>query len=90
MGFPINLYTIESEYSIVNIEESQVIISKKYIVFLSPKIDLVLQTAQTLMKWPSNAYDAAFHRGLHCLPKYLLIRGFPVKMGEISTRLKKM
>ena len=32
-------------------------------------------------------HDAAFHLGLHCLPKYLL-RGFPVLKG-LSTEINK-
>ena len=42
MEFSIKLHTIESEWSVVYIEGSQVIISKKNIVFLSLKIDFVL------------------------------------------------
>ena len=41
MEFSIKLHTIESGWSIVYIEGSQVVISKN-IAFLSPKINLVL------------------------------------------------
>ena len=46
----IKLQTIKSGWSIVYIEESQVIVSKINIVFLPLKIDLSKQTVQTLMK----------------------------------------
>ena len=42
MEFSINQHTIKSGWSIIYIEESQVIISKKKIVFLSLKIDFGL------------------------------------------------
>ena len=31
-------------------------------------------------------HDAAFHLGLHCLPKYLF-RGFPVYKGLVNIKL---
>ena len=61
MEFPIKEQTIKSEWSIVYIEGSWVIISKKrYLYFFSLKIDVL-----------ANSVDpdyAAFHMGLHCLP----------------------
>ena len=76
MEFSINLHTIKSGWSIVYIYGSHVIISKN-IVFLSLKIGFVLVNSADpyLMQ-----HYAAFHLGLHCLPKYPF-RGFRSTKG---------
>ena len=71
MDFSIKLHSIKSGWFIVYIKESQVIISKN-IVFLSLKIDSVLANSADPNEMP---HYAAFHLGLHCLPKNLF-RGF--------------
>ena len=64
MEFPIKFDTVESGWSIVYIEGSQVIIF--IIVFLSLKINFVLAKSAD----PDEMlHYAAFHLGLHCLPK---------------------
>ena len=65
------LYKIYLGWSIVYIEGSQIIISKKY-CFLSLKIDFVLANNADPDEMP---HYVAFHLGLHCLSKYRL-RGF--------------
>ena len=40
---------------------------KKYILFLSLKIDFILANSADTDEMP---HHAAFHLGLHCLPKY--------------------
>ena len=50
-------------------EGSKILISKKYIVLLSLKIDLVLAYGAGTDKMPPYV---AFHLSLHCLPKYPL------------------
>ena len=62
---------LKSEWSIVYIEGSQVIISKKYCIF-SLKIDIGLANSADPYEMPNFA---AFHLGLQCLPKYPF-RGF--------------
>ena len=57
-----------SGWSIIYIEGSKVIIFKKKIVFLSVKINFVLANSADPDEMP---HKAAFHQGLHCLPKYL-------------------
>ena len=67
MEFFIKFDTVKSGWSIVYIKGSQVIISKKNMIFLSLKIDLVLANSADPDEMP---HYAAFHLGLHCLPKY--------------------
>ena len=65
MEFSITVYTVNSVWSIVYIEGSQVIISKYYYIF-SLKIGFVLANSAD----PDEMLNyAAFHLGLHCLPK---------------------
>ena len=66
MEFSIKLHIIMSEWCIVYIVGSQVIISKN-IVFLSLKIEYVIANSTDPDEMPHNA---AFHLGLHCLQKY--------------------
>ena len=66
MEFSIKQHTIKSECSIVYMEGSQVIISKN-IVFLTRKINFVLENSSDS---DEMQHHAAFHLGLHCLPKY--------------------
>ena len=71
MDFPIKLHTISSGWSIVCIEGSQVIIpqpQKIYrISFSEDLIDFVLANSAD----PDEMqHHAAFHMGIHCLPKY--------------------
>ena len=66
MGFPITLDTVK--WPIIYIEGSQVISSKKIIVFLS------LNLANSAYPGEMSHY-AAFHLGLQCLSKYQF-RGF--------------
>ena len=85
MEFPIKFDTVKLGWSIVYIEGSLVIISKKNI-FLSLKIEFVLANSAGFFVLANSAdpvempHDAAFHLGLHFLPKYPL-RGFPVFKG---------
>ena len=65
MEFPIKFDTVKSGWSIVYIEGSQVIISKKYTLFLSLKINSVLANRADPDEMP---HYVAFHLGLHCLP----------------------
>ena len=69
--FFIKLHTIKSGWSIVYIEGLRVIVSQN-IVFLSLNIDLVLANSADADEMP---HPAAFHLGLHCLPKHPF-RGF--------------
>ena len=71
MEFSIKLHTIKSGWSNVYFEGTKVIISKN-ILFLSLKIDFVTANSADLDEMPLHA---AFHLGLHCLPKYPF-RGF--------------
>ena len=71
MEFSIKLYTIKSEWSIVYIEGSYVKMSQKCCIF-SLKIDIALANS---VDPDEMQHHAAFHQGLHCLPKYP-IRGF--------------
>ena len=64
------------KFSFVYTEWSQVIFPKS-IVFLSFKIDFVLANRADPNKM---LHYAAFHLGLHCLPKYLF-RGFLSSRG---------
>ena len=58
MEFPIKFDSVKSGWSIIYIEGSQVIISKKY--YISSKIDFVFENS-------ADPDYAAFHLGLHCL-----------------------
>ena len=64
LGGPIKLDTIKSGLSIVYIDWSHVIISKKLYFFL-----------WRLILFHEMPHDVSFHLGLHCLPKYKF-RGF--------------
>ena len=66
MEFTIKLDTVKSEWSIVYIEGSRVIISKKCYI-LSLKMDFVVANCADPDEMP---HYVAFHLGLHCLPKY--------------------
>ena len=68
MEHSIKFDRVKPGWSIVYVEGSHVIILKKYI-FLSLKIDFVLANGSDPDEIP---HDAAFHLGLHCLPKYPL------------------
>ena len=70
MEFSIKLHTIKSEWYIVYIEGSQVLIPK-YIIFLYLKINFLLANSANPDEMP---HDAAFHLGLHCFP-ICLFRG---------------
>ena len=75
MEFTIEFDTIKTGCSIVYIEGSQVIISKKFVFSL--KIDFVTANCAD----PDEMlHYAAFDLGLHCLPKYQF-RGFWSKEG---------
>ena len=73
MEFSINFDTVKSGWYIISTE---VILSKKYL-FFSVKINFVLANGADPDEMPHNA---AFHQGLHCLPKYLF-RGFKTIKG---------
>ena len=68
MEFSTNLETVMSGWSILYIEGLLIIISPKklHIVFFYIKIDFVLAHSED----PKITHFAAFHLGLHCLPKY--------------------
>ena len=69
MEFPIKFDTVKSGWSIIYIEGSQVIILKNF-VFLFLKTHFVLANSAG----PNEMlHDAAFHQGLHCLPKYMFM-----------------
>ena len=70
--------TIKSGWPIVYIEGSHVKISKKkYIVLLSLNLYFVLANSAD----PDEmTHYAAFHLGLHCLPKYLF-KGYCCRKG---------
>ena len=70
MESPIKFDTVESGWSIVYIEKTQVIIPPK--IFLSLKIELVMAKSADLDEMQRYG---AFHLCLHCLPKYHF-RGF--------------
>ena len=72
MEFPIKFDKVKSGWSIVYIEGSQVIISKNIFYFFLYKINFVLANSADT---DEMLYNAAFHLGLHCLPKYPF-RGF--------------
>ena len=66
MESPIKFDTVESAWSIVYIEGSQVIIPQK--IFISLKIELFLAKSVDLGEM---LHYALFHLCFHCLPKYL-------------------
>ena len=66
MGFPIKFANIQSGGSIVYVEGSRVVISKK-IVLLSLKINYVLENSADIDEMP---YSLTFYRCLHCLAQY--------------------
>ena len=76
MEFSIKLHIIKLGWSIVYIEGSHVIFSKKYGIS-SLKIDFVSANSADPDEMPLHA---AFHLGLHCLQKYPLW-GFGLKWG---------
>ena len=67
--------TVKSGWFIIYIEGSEVIITKRYCISFSEDQFCLskFKMVQILMKY--HTYNAAFHLGLRCLPKYLL-RGF--------------
>ena len=77
MEFSIKFNIVKSGWNIVYIEGLQVTISEKNVVFLSLKIDFVLANNANLDEMQCYA---AFHLGLHCLPKYPF-RGFQYMKG---------
>ena len=77
MEFPIYFDTVKSGWSIVYIEGSHIIISKKNI-FLSLKINFALSNSVNPDEMP---HHAAFSLGLHCLPKHPF-RGFWSTKGK--------
>ena len=70
--FSIKFDTVKPGWSIVYIEWSQVIISKKYCISLFLKADFLLANSADPDEMP---HYAAFHLDLHCLSMYLC-RGF--------------
>ena len=72
MEFSIKLHTIKSGWSIVYSYSFQTIF-----VFQSLKIDFVLASSAD---HDEMLHYAAFHLGLHCLPKYLF-RGLGFTKG---------
>ena len=62
-------------------------LKKKIIVFLSQKIDFV---AANSADYDEMLHHAAFHLGLHCLPKYQ-IKGFPSRkrIGSVVEALTR-
>ena len=78
LDFPIHIDTISMGLSIAYFKGSLVDFLN-YNVFLSLMIVLVLENSAG----PGEMqHYAAFHQGLHCLPKYpFTCRGFPVYKG---------
>ena len=84
MDSSIKFDTVQSGWSIVPIEGSQVILSKNF-VFLSLKIDFGLANSADPDEMPQKCGISSgsslfaklpiFHQGLHCLQKYPF-RGF--------------
>ena len=76
--------SVMSGWCIVYIEGLQVIVSKK-IIFLSQKIHFVSANSAD----PDEImHYAAFHLGLHCLPKYMF-RGFgPLRVNIVAVMLQ--
>ena len=76
MDFSIEAQTNMSGWSIVCIEESQVIIAKTFLFSL--KTDFVLAISADTVEM---SHFVAFHLGLRCLPKYPFMN-FQSKKGE--------
>ena len=70
MEFSIKLHTMNSEWSIVYIEESPIIISKKKNVYISQCVDFALANGADLIKYHLSAGSSLFVKGP--------ISGFPV------------
>ena len=51
----------------------------KYILFLSLKIDFILANSSDTDEMP---HHAAFHLGLHCLPKYPFMGSGPKRVKD--------
>ena len=78
MNFPIHIDTTSMELPIVYFKGSQIEFSKLlYDVFLSLKVVLIIANS---VDSDEMQHNAAFHLGLHCLPKYPL-RGFQYTKG---------
>ena len=78
MDFPTHIDTIGMGLSIVYFKGSLVVFFLNYNVFLFLKVVLILaNSAGPVEMW----HYAAFHLGLHCLPKYPL-RGFHYTKGR--------
>ena len=69
MDFPIHIDTISIGLPIVFFNVPQVRIFLNYDIFLSLKIVLILANS---VDTDEMQHYAAFHLGLHCLPKYQL------------------
>ena len=67
MEFPIEFDTVKSGWCIVYIEVSQVIIFSKYGISVSEDCFCLSKQCSP----DEMLHFAAFHLGLHCLPKYL-------------------
>ena len=63
MEFSIKLHTIKSAWSIVYVDWSQVITSKKISFVFSMRINLVFENSAVFLEM---LHHAAFHLGLHC------------------------
>ena len=71
-------------WSIIYIEMLQVIISPKNIKFFSLKIHFVLANNAD----PDEMlHNAAFHLGLHCLPKYVKGISGPKRVNNVQTEV---
>ena len=76
MECSIKLDTVKLGWSIVYIEGSQVIISKKCIIFLSLKMNFVLANSADLIVQILRKCSIMWHSSvIHCLPKYP-VKGF--------------
>ena len=71
MGFPIHIYKLSMELPILYFKGSHVVDSN-HNVFLSLKVVFIIANSAD---FDEMQHHAAFHRGLHCLPKYHF-RGF--------------
>ena len=76
MDFPINIDTISMGQPIVYFKGSQVDFSKLSCISLSEDFIILAKSADP----DEMQYGAAFHLGLHCLPKYLFM-GFQYTKG---------
>ena len=77
MDFPIQINTIRMGLSIIYFKESEVKIQNNY-ELQSLRIVIILANSVDPDEMP---HFAAFHLGLHCLPKYPL-RGFLYTKGQ--------